>query len=131
MNCLKNNLKKFIWLLIITLFIVILYLYRSNLKFLYNLLSIGSVEEVTLVIRSWGIGAPIISILLMAFQSIIAPIPAFLITGANGRIFGIFWGTTISWIGAMLGGILSFYLARWFGEAFVKKILKMWEYGKK
>jgi uncharacterized membrane protein YdjX (TVP38/TMEM64 family) len=95
-----------------------------------HVLSEGSVGQVAALIKSWGIAAPLLSILLMIFQSISAPIPAFLITGANGAIFGVFWGVIISWIGAMFGGVIAFFLARWFGETFVKKMIKnntLWE----
>jgi uncharacterized membrane protein YdjX (TVP38/TMEM64 family) len=57
----------------------------------------------------------------MIIQSVIAPIPSFLIAGANGAVFGIWFGTLISWFGAMLGALGTFYLSRFFGEAFVKK----------
>lgn len=109
---------------------LVLYLLNWILEDTNNLLSQGSVGQVVDLIQSWGVAAPLLSILLMIFQSISAPVPAFLITGANGAIFGIFWGVVISWIGAMLGGILSFFLARWFGETFVKKMIKsatLWE----
>ena len=59
----------------------------------------------------------------MLFRSVYL-IPSFLITGANGTIFGMFWGIVISWIGAMLEGTTSFYLARFLGEVFVKKIIR-------
>ncbi len=103
---------------------VVGYVLKDHLADINRLLSKGSVEQVAILIKSWGIAAPLLSILLMVLQSILAPIPAFLITGANGAIFGVFWGTIISWIGAMIGGVLSFYLARWFGEAFVKRMIK-------
>ena len=103
---------------------VLIYIFRMPLLELISLLSKGSVNQVASVIKSWGVFAPLLSIMLMILQSIIAPIPSFLISGANGAIFGIFWGVVISWIGAMFGAILSFYIARWFGENLVKKMTK-------
>jgi uncharacterized membrane protein YdjX (TVP38/TMEM64 family) len=100
------------------------FVFREQLKGISDLMSKGSIEQVVSIIRSWGIAAPLISIFLMIFQSIAAPIPAFLISAANGIIFGIIFGSFISWIGAMLGAVLSFFLARWFGETFVRKVMK-------
>lgn len=45
-----------------------------------------SVESIVGYLRSFGIWAVVISFLLMMFQSIIAPLPAFLITFANAAV---------------------------------------------
>jgi uncharacterized membrane protein YdjX (TVP38/TMEM64 family) len=60
----------------------------------------------------------------MIFQAIAAPIPAFLITAANGLVFGVYVGIIVSWVGAMFGAMVSFFLAKWFGEKFVTKVQK-------
>jgi uncharacterized membrane protein YdjX (TVP38/TMEM64 family) len=84
----------------------------------------GSIDQVVELIKSWGVSAPLLSIFLMILQSIAAPIPAFLITGANGIIFGVYGGIIVSWTGAMLGALVSFLLAKWFGEKMIHKIQK-------
>ncbi|MDW7657442.1 MAG: TVP38/TMEM64 family protein [Bacillota bacterium] len=103
---------------------VLLFLFRGHLAWIATLLSKGSIQEVVSLIRSWGIAAPVISVLLMLFQAVLFPIPSFLVTGANGAVFGLFWGTVISWVGAMLGAGLTFMLARWLGEAFVRRMVR-------
>lgn len=89
-----------------------------------GLLTGDSLKRVVQYVQSWGIFAPIISIGLMVFQAIAAPIPAFLVTSTNGLVFGVFWGTIISWTGAMLGALVAFYLAKKLGYEFVKKKVK-------
>ncbi len=89
-----------------------------------SLLIIGNMDQVIQLIRSWGMAAPLMSILLMITQAIIAPIPAFLITAANGMVFGGFWGALISWIGALLGALTAFYIARLFGNVALRKIVR-------
>ncbi len=89
-----------------------------------KILNEGTVEDLVLAIKGFGIWAPLISIVLMILQAFIAPIPSFLITGANGVIFGVFWGVIISWIGAMIGAAGTFYLARILGIDFVKRFEK-------
>ncbi len=103
---------------------IIAYWNKNELQNVAKLLSEGSVEEIVALIRGFGIGAPIVSILLMILQAFIAPIPSFLITGANGLIFGTVGGILISWFGAMLGAAGTFYLARVLGEDFVKRFEK-------
>ena len=72
-----------------------------------------SLETAREYIASYGVLAPIVSAILMIFQSVIAPLPAFLITFANGLLFGVWWGAALSWSSAMLGGCpLFFYCPR-------------------
>lgn len=83
--------------------------------------SLGNIKN---LILSWGVAAPLMSIILMTLQAVIAPLPAFLITAANGLIFGVYWGTIISWTGAMCGALVSFMMSRFFYNSFSKRILK-------
>lgn len=82
-------------------------------------LDVASVKE---YILSFGIWAPIASFLLMVFQSVIAPLPAFLITFANAGLFGWVMGAVLSWSSAMAGAVLCFYIARWYGRSAVEKL---------
>lgn len=74
-------------------------------------------------IASYGPLAPLISALLMILQSVAAPLPAFLITFANGLLFGVWWGAALSWSSAMLGAALCFAIARYFGRPVVVKLV--------
>ncbi|MTI65335.1 MAG: TVP38/TMEM64 family protein [Firmicutes bacterium] len=73
-------------------------------------------------ILSFGIWAPIVSFSLMIFQSIAAPLPAFLITFANAGLFGFIKGAMLSWISAMAGATLCFYIAKFYGRDVVEKL---------
>lgn len=64
------------------------------------------------------------SLILMILQAIVAPLPAFLVTAANGMIFGNIQGAILSWIGALMGALTSFYLARLFGNVAAEKIIR-------
>jgi uncharacterized membrane protein YdjX (TVP38/TMEM64 family) len=72
---------------------------------------------------SFGPLAAVVSALLMIFQSIVAPLPAFVITFANGLLFGWVVGAVLSWSSAMLGAILCFYVAKFLGRPVVEKII--------
>ena len=82
-----------------------------------------SIDTLREYIESYGLFAPIISALLMIFQSVIAPLPAFLITIANGALFGFWWGMLLSWSSAMLGAALCFNIAHFFGAKHIAKIV--------
>ncbi len=120
----KNHKKVIISLGIATVIASLAYGYRNDFQNIFEILSGGTVDDLVTLIQSWGIGAPIVSILLMVLQAYIAPIPSFLITGANGLVFGTIGGIIISWIGGMLGAMGTFYLARLLGEKFVKKFVQ-------
>src|SRR3546814_19351746 len=47
------------------------------------------------------------------------PFPAEFVALANGMLYGPFWGTVITWVGAMLGAFLAFGLSRALGRPFV------------
>ncbi len=74
-----------------------------------------SIETVRAYIASYGAFAPVVSAILMVFQSVIAPLPAFLITFANGTLFGFWWGSLLSWSSSMVGAAFCFYIARYLG----------------
>lgn len=73
-------------------------------------------------ILGFGIWAPVVSFLLMLLQSVIAPLPAFIITFANAGIFGWVKGAILSWSSAMAGAALCFYIARILGRNVVEKL---------
>ncbi|MCT4661924.1 MAG: TVP38/TMEM64 family protein [Tissierellales bacterium] len=86
------------------------------------LFSMANIETIKQYILSFGIWAPVISFFLMIFQSLMAPLPAFLITFANAGLFGWLWGALLSWASAMAGASLCFLLARFLGREFVEKL---------
>ncbi len=74
-------------------------------------------------LRSFGALAPIVSFALMVLQSVAAPLPAFVITLANGVVFGAFWGAVLSWSSAMAGAALCYGIARALGRPVVERLV--------
>ena len=72
-------------------------------------------------VASYGAYAAALSFLLMILQSIIAPLPAFLITFANANLFGWWKGAILSWSSAMAGAAICFYIARILGRDVAEK----------
>lgn len=115
----KNNKAKIITIAIILIFILI-YLFVPSIKKQINeiafVLSSMDVDGVIAFIRSFGVWAVVVSFLLMIFQSLAAPIPAFLITFANAAIFGWWQGAILSWTSAMAGAAICFLIANVLGR---------------
>ena len=80
------------------------------------------VADVKTYLLSFGLWAPVVSFLLMIFQSVVAPLPAFLITFANAGLFGWIPGAILSWSSAMAGAALCFFIAKYFGREVVEKL---------
>lgn len=95
---------------------------RSTIEQLIFLFGICDVESIKGYILSFGIWAPVVSFLLMVFQSIIAPLPAFLITFSNAALFGWIKGAVLSWSSAMVGAALCFAIARFLGREITEKL---------
>ncbi|MBP9613474.1 MAG: TVP38/TMEM64 family protein [Sulfurospirillum sp.] len=113
-------------LLLITLICVVAYVLSPTVQMHFtraiHILSSLNLEAVIAYLREFGIYAALVSFLLMLLQSIIAPIPAFLITLSNAAIFGWAWGALLSWSSAMVGAALCFFIAHILGRDVVEKI---------
>lgn len=113
-------------LLVLLLAICIYYfvpVIKVNINQAFFILSNVDVEMAREYILGFGIWAPIVSFLLMVFQSVAAPLPAFIITFANAGIFGWVKGAILSWSSAMAGAALCFFIARFLGREAVEKLV--------
>jgi uncharacterized membrane protein YdjX (TVP38/TMEM64 family) len=75
--------------------------------------SAASPDEAAAILREFGWWTPLVSVLLMVLQSVLAPLPGSLIAAANGAIYGVWWGMLLSWVGGMAGGLVTYALGRW------------------
>lgn len=71
-------------------------------------------------IRDWFTGfgpwAPLMFVILLAIAVVISPIPSVPLDIAAGLTFGLLWGTVYVLIGAELGAMIAFVIARWLGR---------------
>ena len=121
-----RNKKSKIALMVIFVVCVLIYFFVPSInkgvtKAISTLSSLG-VEGVVEYIRGYCAYAAIISFLLMVLQSIIAPIPAFVMTLSNAVIFGWIKGAILSWSSAMVGASMCFYISRILGRDVVEKL---------
>lgn len=112
------------WLVLAAVILGSILLWRREwLVQLWQLYSVDSMLQVAEYVRGFGIWTPLVSLLLMVAQTVVAPLPGSLIAAANGIVFGIWWGTLLSWLGGLLGGSLAFGIARWLGRDVVTRLL--------
>lgn len=95
---------------------------NSFVNSVFEMFASGDFAVVRDFISKYGTYAMIVSACLMIFQSVIAPLPAFLITFANANLFGWWQGAILSWSSSMAGAALCFYIARILGRDITEKL---------
>ena len=122
----KKRGKLLFWFVVVFLLVLVgaYFLIPSFALMIHNATSIlltGDIKRMRIYIKGFGIWAPVVSMGLMVFQALAAPLPAFVITFANAAIFGWKWGAFYSWTGAMIGAAICWAIGKVFGRAAVEK----------
>ena len=122
----KSFLRDRILLFLGVIAVVALYFlyapFRAFLNEVFRVFATGDFQKLKDFVASYGPYAAAISFLLMVLQSVVAPLPAFLITFANAALFGFWKGALLSWSSAMVGAALCFFIARSLGREAVEKL---------
>ena len=122
---LKDHISKII-LIGIALVLALLYFFNPSInqqvKDVVAMFSTGDFTVVRDFIDEYGTYAMLVSAGLMVFQSVAAPLPAFLITFANANLFGWWQGALLSWSSAMLGAAVCYYISKILGRDIVVKL---------
>jgi uncharacterized membrane protein YdjX (TVP38/TMEM64 family) len=99
--------------------------YRSG--GLFRLLIAGDLQTAMTSLRayvlSWGALAPLIYVLAVTIEVLVAPLPGTLLYAPAGAIFGGFWGGTLSLIGNVAGAAGAAFIGRALGEEWVSRKL--------
>jgi len=113
----------------VLIFAIIIYFYVPGLQEFVgagtSYLRYRDFEGLRQFILSYGEWAAVVSIFLMVIQSLVPFVPGLVITITNAWVFGWQYGALYSWIGALLGAILDFGVARWYGRLVVEKFVNM------
>lgn len=78
----------------------------------YELTRTGNLNGLIAYLKSFGVWAVFISFFIDVMINIVGFLPSIFISTANGLIFGIFWGTIISWLAETVGVAISFWAMR-------------------
>lgn len=121
----SKRIGKIVLLVIIVLTLLAYFLIPPVNETFHTIIKMFSSGDFTVVrefVASYGAYAAVVSFLLMIFQSVAAPLPAFLITFANANLFGWWKGAILSWSSAMAGAAVCFFIARILGRDVVEKL---------
>lgn len=102
----------------VTAALVLVLLYGAVLRFLPELEDARALHNLVAGLGSWG---PVLIIGLVSGAIVFTPIPSAPIAVAAGAAYGPLWGTFYIVIGAELGAITAFWLARWLGYGAVRR----------
>jgi uncharacterized membrane protein YdjX (TVP38/TMEM64 family) len=80
-------------------------------------------EQMRRLIGQAGAWGPLVFIGVQVLQVLIAPIPGQVAVVVGGYLFGPFWGLVYTLIGATIGSLLVFTLARKLGRPFVERFV--------
>jgi uncharacterized membrane protein YdjX (TVP38/TMEM64 family) len=97
--------------------------FRSETNRAVGVLGRGDIAGLRDYIVSFGLWAPVTSCFLMVLQALIAPVPSFLITFANGLAFGVFRGWMLSVFGHVLAASVCFGISRALGRVPVEVLV--------
>lgn len=123
MNRLKNALVGIAVIAILAAFYYLVPGVRQQVGVAVGYIANGDIQGLRDYLLSFGAWAPVVSALLMILQSVAAPLPAFVITFANGALFGPVWGTILSWSSAMAGAAICYGIAKALGRPAVEKLV--------
>ena len=122
----KSSLAKKLALVGVAVALLLVYLFVPAVHTLINdivkMFQTGNFSSMRAFIAQYGAWAMLVSSLLMIFQSLAAPLPAFFITLTNANLFGWWQGCILSFVSSMAGAALCFYIARILGRDVVEKI---------
>ena len=84
----------------------------------YQLSKSGDLGGTITYLRGFGVYAVFVSFFIVGF------LPSIFISTANGLIFGLFWGTMISWLAETLGVMISFWVMRVLFRSLAKRVIE-------
>ena len=108
----RRWLKALIWLTLVTAAILCV-AFVPAVRSLALSWTVSAIKEKLIALGPW---AWAFSSLLMILQAVVSPLPAFVITIANGYVFGAFWGGVLALLSATLAAQLCYEAARALGR---------------
>lgn len=87
-------------------------------------------EQLELLVKKSGVWGPLLFITIQMVQVVLPIIPGGITCGVGVVIFGAWHGLLYNYIGIVAGSMINFYLARRYGQCFVKYFVKEETYEK-
>ena len=80
-------------------------------------------DSLKLLVARAGVWGPVLIVTLMTIAVVASPIPSAPIAMAAGAAYGHLWGTILVVVGAELGALIAFGLARVLGHGVLRRVL--------
>lgn len=80
----------------------------------YGMIQQGDIAALAAYLRSFGAWSVVITLALFVVMTFTIAFPFMILSGAAGIMYGLLWGTVISWTGEVLGALFMFVFARFF-----------------
>ncbi|MHC1742520.1 MAG: TVP38/TMEM64 family protein [Syntrophobacteraceae bacterium] len=81
-----------------------------------------SVEQLGGLLNRAGYWAPLAYVCFYVL-GVCLFVPGTLLTAIGAAIFGVYWGFILTWLGAMAGATVSFYIGRYLGREFAASLI--------
>ena len=102
------------WLAIICLSLLAYWWQPEFFRHSYSILEHGDIAALAEYIKSFGTAGILITLVLFVIMTFTIVFPFMILSGAAGIVYGLFWGTLISWTGEVIGAVFMFVFARFF-----------------
>ncbi|TDE33350.1 TVP38/TMEM64 family protein [Antarcticimicrobium sediminis] len=116
------SLRAFIILAMAVLGIVLLGVWKFAPSMFTEALALMDGERLEMLVTRAGLWGPVVIVALMTIAVVASPIPSAPIALAAGAAYGHLWGTLQVVIGAELGALIAFGLARGLGHDFLRRL---------
>ena len=109
---------------LLLMFLAIHFLDPSFYPTIYCLSESGDLKGTIEYLKGFGIYAAVMSFFIDVVVNVVGFLPSIFISTANGLVFGLFWGTIISWLAETVGVIISFYVMRTLFRGMAKHVIE-------
>lgn len=124
MKITESQIKLFFAVMLVLLFGAIYVAIPGFYQTIWQLSISGNMEGTIEYLRSFGVWAMLISLIIDVIINIVGFLPSIFISTANGVLFGIYLGTVVSWLGETIGVIISFFFMRTLFRSSAEQLIK-------
>lgn len=119
-------MKKLLYLMILLGALTIFFLTKDS-SGLWELVNSRDIKEIASTIASYGSAAVLVSLCLNILISLLGVLPSIFLTTANTLVFGLYGGFLVSYLGELLGAVITFLLYRWGVTSLTKTSTDHWK----
>jgi uncharacterized membrane protein YdjX (TVP38/TMEM64 family) len=110
------------WLGVVLLVGLVYWWQPEFFRHAYSIIERGDIAALAEYLRSFGTAGILVTLGLFVVMTFTIVFPFMILSGAAGIVYGLFWGTIISWMGEVIGAIFMFVFARYF----FRKAVAIW-----